>query len=297
MPEYDLTSAKFHPDHGPVVVGNRPCVGCGYNLSGLPLSGNCPECAKPVRLSLLGELLQFAAPEYVKSIDTGLRVIIAAIIAYLVLWILKIGLSIALAAYTGNGQLSPAALDLILQGLMLLPSIFFIFGYWLYTTPDPGFTGLEKPTSARTIARIAACVQPGAKLGAITIKLLGVHAPGAGTFGGALLDMLSRAFSVLDFAAFATLFFAITLYTRWIAFRVPDEGLVKRTREYIWYLPLLQTIGLLLCGLGPLIALILYLSMLLAIRERTKRAIRWQELDALARTYRPPPLPRLDAPA
>lgn len=36
----------------PVLHEDLPCRGCQYNLRGLPHSGNCPECGKPIRNSL-----------------------------------------------------------------------------------------------------------------------------------------------------------------------------------------------------------------------------------------------------
>ncbi len=40
----------------PVVVRDLPCVHCRYNLRGLPLLAECPECGVPVRLTIAAAL-------------------------------------------------------------------------------------------------------------------------------------------------------------------------------------------------------------------------------------------------
>ncbi len=267
MPEYDL-EAISHPAHGPVVVGSPPCTGCGYNLDGLPLTGVCPECGKPVELSLRGELLRYASPAFVRAVDLGLTLILTAILAYAALWIASIVISIfarsTLYKFTG--------LDLLVQGLMLLPSGLFILGYWKFTTPDPGFTGRERPNSARIVARTAACVSTAAKLGSVIFKLA------ASSIGGGLPTVvLGGLLWILDIAAWATLYFAMALYVRWVARRIPDQAVISQARTYFWLLPVLFIVGAPFCGLGPLIALILYATMLQSLRARTKEVLDWQQ--------------------
>lgn len=44
MPTVESSPASFRP--GPMVVQDRPCRSCGYNLKGLFIGGNCPECGR-----------------------------------------------------------------------------------------------------------------------------------------------------------------------------------------------------------------------------------------------------------
>lgn len=53
VPFYSLS--KRPPPERKFVEDDQPCVQCGYNLRGVILSGNCPECGKAVTLSLRGE--------------------------------------------------------------------------------------------------------------------------------------------------------------------------------------------------------------------------------------------------
>ncbi|MEM9082083.1 MAG: hypothetical protein AAGB34_00695 [Planctomycetota bacterium] len=35
------------------LTGSLPCIDCGYELQGLTVKGNCPECGRPVRVTLM----------------------------------------------------------------------------------------------------------------------------------------------------------------------------------------------------------------------------------------------------
>jgi hypothetical protein len=270
MPEYDLTPEPPSDAHGRTVLGTVPCTGCGYDLRGLPISGACPECGRAVELSLRGDQLHFASPEYIRRLDLGLCIILTAIFLYVFFYIAAVPLATFI-----NPRSQHTAFRLISSGLTVLSTLVFIAGYWLFTQPDPGFTGIEKAHSARIVARIAACVQAAAKLGAFMILLVGGSIAPGGTGGASIVTALGVLCKFVDYAAWATLFFAIVLYVRWLARRIPDHALLKRTDSYMWLLPLLSTVGLIGC-LGPLISLILYASMLQSLRTRTKAIHDWQ---------------------
>lgn len=60
----------------------------------------------------------------------------------------------------------------------------------------------------------------------------------------------------------------------WLATRVPDYFIVKRTKTYMWLLPVLYIPGAALIGLGPLIALVLYWNLLDRLRKHVKSIIK-----------------------
>jgi len=66
------------------------------------------------------------------------------------------------------------------------------------------------------------------------------------------------------------------LYLQWLGRRIPHNDLIIRSRRNMWLLPVLYIPGLLLCGLGPLIALILYYNLLNDYRKILKRIIAQQ---------------------
>jgi hypothetical protein len=57
------------------VVGDLPCIGCGYNLNTLPEAGRCPECGQPVQRSTSHHLRP--SPVWLKSMSEGVSLLIA----------------------------------------------------------------------------------------------------------------------------------------------------------------------------------------------------------------------------
>jgi hypothetical protein len=267
MPEYDLAATPPHPSRGPTVASDLPCTGCGYNLRGVPISTVCPECGRAVELSLRGELLRFASPAYLKSIDLGLSVILTSIFIYVLLFILSIGIHFGASTVLGS-----TGVLVLTGGLMLLCDGAFIFGYWKFTQPDPGYTGREKPASARTVARVAACATAAANLAYFLLELLGSFVSGIGNFSS-IFSYLAR---FAAWGAWITLFFAIVLYTQHLARRIPDQAVLNQTRTFIWLIPLIGVLGFPIFCIGPIVGLILYATMLQALRTRTKEIIDWQ---------------------
>jgi hypothetical protein len=77
------------------LTGELYCIGCGYNLRGLSIRSNCPECGVPVRATILGlvdphadELSPLIAP---KLSAIGLNAwSMGAMIAVMMIWVLRI---------------------------------------------------------------------------------------------------------------------------------------------------------------------------------------------------------------
>jgi hypothetical protein len=63
------------------------------------------------------------------------------------------------------------------------------------------------------------------------------------------------------------------LYVRWLAPRIPDVALYEKTRKYMWLLPLIYILGMICLGLGPLIAMVMYLLMLNTVRVRLREIL------------------------
>ena len=60
------------------VCASAPCLSCGYDVRTQPADGVCPECAYPVRLSIGGQLLRYAAPRWVRQLARGVLLLIIA---------------------------------------------------------------------------------------------------------------------------------------------------------------------------------------------------------------------------
>ena len=209
-----------------------------------------------------------------RSIKLGLNLILWGIMLMVVLMLA----TIPFALLFGSGG------KFVVQGLMILNSGLLIFGYWKYTEPDPGYTGLEASHSARQVARIAIAVHAAAEVAGFVLLAAANVQGSLGGFGGSPLDFLGFLVHVTGLIAWVVQFFAIVRHTRWIAGRVPDRYIVKRCRSYIWGLPLLSTFGLVLFGLGPLIALVMYWNLL----DRLRKHVR-----SIERTGAPAMLPKM----
>jgi len=251
------------------VEQDRPCVRCSYNLKGLPTTGSCPECGTPIQDSLRGILLHFASPEYLKSMRTGLSLVLNGILLMIVVMVASIFMGLVASMYaTGSG------VRLLISLASMAPSIMILVGYWLFTEPDPGFAGLERPDSARKVIRATVAVQAVFQAFHAVFVMLGVNASFNLRLGARAVvtpvDLLAILLGLASLIAWAVQFFAVMLYTRWLAARIPDRYVLGRSKTYMWVLPLLQTVGVVLVGLGPLIALVMYWNLLDRVRKHLK---------------------------
>lgn len=262
-------SAEDPPHHPPLpnamLDRDQPCMKCGYQLRGLPVAGVCPECGTPVQDSLRGLLLQYASEEYRRRMLRGLSLVLNSI---MLMVIVKVVFSrVLMAAF---GQPPGVALGVTIASLGV--TAMSIVGYWWYTELDPGYTGVEKPKSARRVARVAVCVSAGIQAVELILQLAeSAVAPVGGTAAGlSALTVVSVGLTLAGLAAWGTQFFATMAYTRWVGTRLPDAFVQRRAKKYMWLLPLLQTVGIIALGLGPVVALVLYWNLLDRVRKHLR---------------------------
>lgn len=234
------------------------CIRCGYNLRGLSPEGACPECGAPIAQSLQGDLLEFSSPEYLSSLHRGVVVVLAAIIAQILLMFAAIG-----AGVGGAGLGLQTLLQLAGTGVALA----LVVGWWWFSAPDPAMLGRDKGDTPRRIVRITLIASLVATLlqTAAGISATSTVTPAGGT------GMVIMAAGILALIAGVVGYFAQVLYVRWLARRIPSQKIEKRASTLLWLGPVLYTFGLLLLGLGPLIALVLYWNMLEWVRKDLKR--------------------------
>lgn len=246
------------------VTTDRACIRCSYNLRGLPTDGTCPECGTPVEQSLRGHYLAFAAPEYVASLRSGVGLVLAGILSYLVALFGGVVAGITLAAW-----LSPALLMGLRHAALLIPTLLLIMGYWRFTRPDPSLVDREAPASARRIIRISVVIHAGAAV-AGTVAAAGgpggIAPPGFSSLYAVLAILLDLA----AFVAWIAQFFAAMAYVGWLGRRVPDRVIVDRCGYYSWVLPVLFVLGAIVLLIGPVVAIGLYWSLL----DRLRRQLR-----------------------
>lgn len=247
------------------------CRGCGYNLRGLLRDGACPECGSPVARSLESDLLEFASPAYLETLHKGVFLILTGVILQIlsVIGSFVVGFSVSALGRAGIGAM------VLVQVCSTAFLLIELYGWWLFSEADPGYTGRNTGQTPRRIVRITLMVQAPVVLVQLVVQnLAGPPAPGA-TISGiqALLLGLSVILGLSYYAAAAVSYFAKMLYVRWLAPRIPSEHVYRRSKLLMWLGPVLCTVGLLLFMLGPLIALVMYWNMLDIVR-RDLKAIR-----------------------
>ena len=257
--------------NGVVVAGNA-CIDCGYDLAGLRADGQCPECGASIERSLKGDFMVHASPEYLATLHRGAVSVLTAILVQVAL--MFVGLAIRLLLFTYGGSLGwlPAATT----GIELVSAGALLWGWWRLSTPMPSLA--EKPwvDKARRWVRyllFGDIIVLVAQVVLATTMRLGVRPPG--------IEYVAVAFGLFSLAIWLATYIVHGTYLAWLAKRIPDTKLHNRSKRIRWLCPLLATVGIILIGLGPLIALVIYWNLINSFRKAFKR-IRQEQSDQLA---------------
>lgn len=247
-----------------MVGGSLSCVTCAYDLTGLPASGACPECATPVQRSLdaanLGFRLELSSKEHVRTLLGGSRLVLTGILLMVILMIARVVIAIAATGGSQAWVLTLVAAAGFGIGLMIAA------GWWKLSEPDPALRSGYDGGKPRKVVRV--CVLIGIATAAIDVLFDLLLTSGLVSLGATVVQI---AVGLLGAAGSIVAFFAQMLYLRWLAPRLPTHAAAKRAKTMLWLGPVLYTVGLLALGLGPLIALVLYYNLLDKIRKDLKR--------------------------
>jgi len=254
-----------------VVDADRPCLGCGYNLRNLGVDGQCPECGSPVERSLRGNLLEFASREYVANLRRGCTLVEIGVIAEVLGGIAVFGLAAAVAISRGaliKGGAMPSMAGMPVEQINSLvevgASLVAVLGWWLLSNPDPAMLGPDADTRVRRVLRVLLLVGAATAIGSLLMSFVPGMARGVFSVSGIGNSSFSPAliaatlFGIAALLVKVGLIFAKILFLRHLAERIPSAGLLATSRIYIWLIPVLSTVGIVLCGLGPLLATIFF---------------------------------------
>lgn len=284
-----------------VVADSRPCLACGYDLKGLSAEGVCPECGAAVARSLKGNLLEFAAPEYLRTLNLGTLLIIWGAFAPL----LAGGLTLAARGLAQSGYLSSfisgSGSEVLAASLSVAGASVSLVGWFLFTRPDPGQVGVDGGEKARRWVRIMLIAEVAMNVATLVsafIPSLAAAMASQGTPAGAggagiplAMIIVAVALVVMQFAVSATRAALGAWYVYTIASRIPDMGLRKFAKTMIWLFPLLMTVGYAACGLGPLSAWIISIVMASNCRKGVRAAREKIAHTEWAATYAVPQQP------
>lgn len=247
-----------------IVTFDAWCNACGYNLLGLPFAGVCPECGKPVEQSFRSDMLADCEPAHISTLLRGITFVLNGILGMVALEIF--GRGVGMISVAAGRKIPPMgftvasdSIDVVLKGIIL-------YGWWTFSTLDPAYTGRNDASQSRTWIRNLLIVSIPTS---ILSMVVGFVAP---TMRGLIFAMF-----VVSAAIWIARFFFEMSYVRWLAPRIPNQKAAKRAKLLLWLGPILVTVGFFACGIGPLIALILYWNLLDWVRQDL-RAIQRRQL-------------------
>ncbi|MBI4719375.1 MAG: hypothetical protein HY763_16390 [Planctomycetes bacterium] len=193
------------------VQTDTSCTRCGYNLRGLDPQGRCPECGEAIALSLRGDLLAYADPQWLARVRSGIG---------LLLWNIVLAILVPFTAIPLPGMAFARTFGQILAQAVELVAAFYV------TAQEPRVSLQERRTSLRRVIRSCAFV---GTLGALLLFIEELTDVSAGLFA-----VLGAGLSLAGFVAT----FGQLIYFRRFARRIPHEKLARSTGRLLWAGPI-----------------------------------------------------------
>jgi hypothetical protein len=245
-----------------VVTGSRLCITCGYQLSGLPIDGLCPECSTKVELSLIQLSLLTDPIEHLWTLRRGARRLAVGTVLFVGSAPFKIPVAVVLAGAGFDALLT--AMFLALQ-FILASVIFWGARDYAQANPDPAVAELLE--SARIAVLLPSAILFGVSLLGTSLLLVFVASTGSYARG---VEIVSYSAGVL------VLLFqvpGVISYTGKLAGRVPDLRLVKRAEMFRLPVVALLLLGAVTWGVASLLGVVLYLVVVERMHWQLKRII------------------------
>ena len=203
-----------------VVTADSPCRKCGYNLRGLRGDGRCPECGTPVGVSILGNLLRFSDPAWLRVVARGMGLTLVGIYGQIIFGFLGGALV---------GMRVPSGLALATVGVVAT-NLLVLIGTWQFTTPDPSGIGEDRYGTIRKIVRVTLAIG--------IINALTTNLPQLITVPQTVHGLIALLGLIVGLSAVVGLWAQLT-YLMSLGERLPDSKIVSSLRQVrSWLVPI-----------------------------------------------------------
>ncbi len=224
------------------LVSHANCRGCGYDLHGLLVNGDCPECHTSVEWTLRGNL-QFADATWLAQVARGLLMLIIAIFAGIGVGGGVVVVSVAFAFSTVTGGLVAAIGFGVLLVLIGAIAVVQAWAYLMITTLEPNSPSGSGNIRWRAVARVTLPTAVG--LGFIAAfmspDMLVLIDPDA--WGWDTLAIASGGLTIVSTIINLIGLFALCTYAAGIAVRIPSPSLARQTKVVMWVLIATTALG------------------------------------------------------
>jgi hypothetical protein len=241
-------------DAGIVLSGDVRCPRCGYALGGLSTAMRCPECGAPAGDVLGACRLRDGSPEFLRTLAAGAGI---AALAGTVGQVLGYPLLVATMVAALLRRTMPPWIEMSSSAVVTVFAWIGLWGVWLLSKPDPGGGGGDAMRAARRTVR-----------GSLAVHAAGSVVLAMYEFGGWEQSAGYWSIYAVTLAAIVTNYFALLVYLRWLARRIPDGGLARFAARMLWLGPVLSIAGAAVFMLGPFAAVWLEIRLLLRFRRR-----------------------------
>ena len=264
---YDLIGIALTdrcPECGTPIL--KDCSWCGYDLSDTPPDYACPECGVPALTSAGSGSLSFATSTELDAIYLGFKSLTITIVT-------GIGLVVAMVL----GLLINSRVELVIEAAFYLTvyGLFFagMFCWWKMTTPlqalPTAIDGSSQRKRVRTMHKVLVVT-------IIVLSVMYLIPQGYYQFvSGTVVDIVDALVFIFFSILILVVYFYQMQYLIWFSSHARNVKIKKQAARMIWVGPLVVIFVLFI---GPLIALLLYLDLILSIQKNVKliRATRIQ---------------------
>lgn len=258
-----------------LVTAALACVRCGGSLQWSFLHGPCGHCGLPVRVTLNQPPLSDEHPAVLENLRMGARGIVFVALASVAVGIVCFAMGMVLFGRDGQDAkrifTSPLfSIFSAIYGLAITVAQFMVY----QRLTGPGLMPSELDASQSLPSTVRKFVAASVVISVFSVPIMLLESV---TKPGGLMTALQYILGVTGWLLHVGLEWSTLRFIRPLAARMPDAGLAGRIRVYVWLVPLLSTVGIVVC-VGPVVGSILYLLTLWQFQagvQRTLIGLQW----------------------